>query len=157
MSPRERTAALLLVLMNEHLPAGVVRDVVLRARAIDDRDFEAHAELSALAYREAHYLLEGTEEPEPDKQGDDEAAPVQQLDEAKFMAQRQLAPIGGDVLAESMAEWVDLFDDRISGDAHFAAAVNEAAEAGRPTTEETAKLVADRVRELAAASERSGG
>lgn len=155
MSPRERAAALLLVLMNEHLPAGVVRDVVLRARAIDDRDFEAHAELAALAYREAHYLLDGTspdEEPEPEPE--EEPAALQALDESKFMAHRQLAPLGGDVLDEAMVDWLDLFDDRISSDVHFAAAVNEAVDAGREATEETAQLVAERVREMAAASER---
>lgn len=160
MKAKERVAALLLTLVREELPADRVREMALRARAIDARDFEANAELSAWAYREAFYLLDGTEpdeDPDPEAADDGEAAPVQALDAAKFAASRQLAPIGGDVLAETMAEWLDLFDDRISGDPHFAAAVNEAAEAGRPTTEETAKLVADRVRELAAASERGGG
>lgn len=47
-----------------------------------------------------------------------------------------------------MAEWVDLFDDRLRNSPHFVTAVNEAVEEGRPADQDTARMVADRVREL---------
>lgn len=147
MKAKERVAALLLVLMNEKLPAGVVRDVVLRARAIDDRDFEAHAELAAAAYREAHYLLDGTDEPEPEEEKDDDEPPALQAVEA--VEGGGVKPLGSEVFDEPMLKWLDIFDDRIGGSEHFVEAVNEAVEAGRPATEATAQLVAERVHELA--------
>lgn len=55
---------------------------------------------------------------------------------------------------QAQLEWLDLFDDRIRGQAQFLAAVNEAAERELPLDEDTARLVAARTRELAEAAAR---
>lgn len=52
-------------------------------------------------------------------------------------------------LSSEMIEWIDLFDDRLRESPFFVEAVNEAADAGCVLGEDTARVVAARIRELA--------
>lgn len=65
--------------------------------------------------------------------------------------------IDGGPVDPGMREWLDLFDDRIYGSDHFLDAVNEAAARELPLTEDTARLVAARARELHEATTRGSG
>lgn len=58
--------------------------------------------------------------------------------------------------SESMRGFLDLFDDRIRRSPHFWPAVNEAAAAERRADDDTARIVADRVRELAEGAKPDG-
>lgn len=62
-----------------------------------------------------------------------------------------LTGFDGGELSAPMIAWLDEFDDRVKMSRHFVQAVNEAAASGLAANMDTAELVAERVRELAAA------
>jgi hypothetical protein len=63
---------------------------------------------------------------------------------------------GQEGLSETMRGFLDLFDDRLRRSPYFWPAVNEAAAAERRADEDTARLVADRIRELAEGGKADG-
>jgi hypothetical protein len=73
---------------------------------------------------------------------------VQAIDAGTFGARGVLKPWGAEEFGPEMVKWLDLFDDRIRAAQEFVNAVNEAAEAGRPADETTARMVAERIGEM---------
>lgn len=80
----------------------------------------------------------------------DEPDTLQTLMAGSFGNAATLEPRDADELSPAMAEWLDRFDDRLRMSPRFVDAVNEAADADRVANEDTARMVAARVRELEA-------
>jgi hypothetical protein len=142
----DRLTAFLYLLMRDHLPTGAVKAVA--ERVIVDEEFTMSApELAALAERYASGLLGEPAPAADDDEGEQERVRVVQAHEGVFLDEEgDEFPAGAPMLA-----WLDLFDDRIRAQETFVAAVNEAAENSLPLTEDTARIVAARARELAEA------
>lgn len=88
------------------------------------------------------------DEPDEPAEEKDESQGVQAIVAGRHGSSDILLPLGAEEFDPRMAKWLDLFDDRLRMSAHFVTAVNEAADAGREANDETARLVAERVREL---------
>jgi hypothetical protein len=147
----EKTTAFVYLLLRDHLPAGVVTRLVGEAQMSATIEY-GNTELGALAYRLAD-LLEDDDAAAKQPAGDDErtAGVLQAIEVGDDGGYNTVAE--EEFISDEMVDWLDLFDDRLRQSPHFVAAVNEAAAAGRETDEETAALVADRVRELKAQAE----
>lgn len=142
----EKTAALIYLLMRDHLPVAVVTRLVGEAQM----QTAYEPELGALAYRLGNMLDDdGEPEAEPEAEAGELAdlQPIMASDDGGFNT------FDGSDLSDAMVDWLDLFDDRIRSDPFFVEAVNDAVEAGRATSDDTARLVAGRVSELREARE----
>lgn len=90
-------------------------------------------------------VVEDGDRVEPDPESEQA---VQAIDVEVFGSAEILRPLGAEKFDPRMHAWLDLFDDRLRGSKHFPAAVNEAADAGRIVSGDTARLVGQRVREM---------
>lgn len=152
-------SAFIYELMREELPVERVRALVARAT---DPDAGGHVipELSELADRFTVRLLAPPEgavsEPagDDDREDDDDVlCPITEeveRDEGGVDRWSGGFTLGdGRPLPPAMAEFVERFDERLLGPA-FVTAVNEAAAHGMGMDDDTARLIADRVREVRA-------
>jgi hypothetical protein len=93
----------------------------------------------------------GGDEAAAEEDAERHAARVQRVQVGTFGTHRVIEPtdaaVGGE-FTEAMRAWLAEFDDRIRMMDGFVDAVNEAAEAGRAADLDTARLVAERAREL---------
>lgn len=100
------------------------------------------------------------EEPEPDAMQRIEAGTLGNAPTLRPLLSEREIEEGRDPdtaeFAPAMLRWLDEFDDRLRMSPHFVEAVNEAADAGLVLNEDTARIVASRVHELAEAAARRG-
>lgn len=121
---------------NVPIPGGELRAVLVPEEA-------AEGYLDELAERERPSISDD----EPERE-----APALWALEADGDAVYVVDPVAGSrlpVFPPHMGIFIEQFDDRLRSSEHFIPAMNEAAAAGRRADHETARMVADRVRELA--------
>lgn len=143
----DRLTAFLYLVMRDELPTGRVKSLIEQVQ-LHDEFVPTAPELAALADRYAAHLR-GALVPEEDDggAGDEEEGRLVRI------ARRdgELWPEEGNDFETPMLEWLDQFDDRLTESPHFVAAVNEAALSEMAADEVSARLVAQRVQELAEA------
>jgi hypothetical protein len=151
--PEDALVTFLYLLMRDLLPVGKVRRLIDEACSAEHPTFSA-PELHGLAARYAMDLgaadvvdAEVEEAPE-----EEEGAPLVQhivgATGGRLLVGTPDGELAGADFTPEMKAFLDLFDDRISRLPSFVAAVNEAAAHGAYANDETAKVVADRAREL---------
>lgn len=149
---RDQAAQLALLELAEGVQAGNVPIPGGELRAVLVPEEAAEQYLDVLAEQARSPVASGRED-----EGEDagEARAVLKLGQREdgkiYMAGEDGRPLNG--WHVYMADWVDLFDDRLRRSPHFVAAVNEAAEGGRLANDDTARLVAERIRELSEAGD----
>lgn len=142
-----------------------------RLKAMDLRAESEFALSRAAAYDRIADDIDDGRVPVPSKRAkvavvEEEELPGKPADDDEQDVQNPVRAIGGDhemfveqieggtsLVQEDMGAFIDLFDDRFKRSPYFVEAVNEAAEQGFSMDEETAKVVASRIRELKAAAD----
>lgn len=143
----DRLTAFLYLLMREHVPTGTVKALVDRVANDEELTLTA-GELEALALRYSlplRVMPDGGEEDAERVTGDGEEGRVQQIERDD---QGVLQPVVGDGFSREMMLWLDEFDDRLTSSPQFVQAVNEAAASEMVADDVSARLVAQRTKEL---------